>query len=53
MVARVLANIADVLGSMSGCVGGLRSGPAANQIWKKAFDYLEVTVCCSSDKGSL
>lgn len=42
IAARALANIADVLGSMAGSVGGLRSGPAANQSWRKAFNYLEV-----------
>ncbi|PVD20708.1 hypothetical protein C0Q70_18867 [Pomacea canaliculata] len=41
IAARALANIADVLGSMAGSVGGLRSGPAANQSWRKAFNYLE------------
>ncbi|XP_076469815.1 L-fucose kinase-like [Babylonia areolata] len=41
MAARTLANIADVMGCMAGPVGGLRSGPAANQSWRKAFNFLE------------
>ena len=40
--ARTLANIADILGCMAGPAGGLRSGPAANTIWSKAFRLLEV-----------
>ncbi|KAL3859604.1 hypothetical protein ACJMK2_009860 [Sinanodonta woodiana] len=39
--ARTLANIADVLGCMAGPRGGLRSGPAANKSWAKAFNLLE------------
>jgi len=42
MAARTLANIADVLGCMAGPKGGLRSGPAANKAWSKAFQLLEV-----------
>lgn len=41
MVARTLANIADLLGCMAGPKGGLRSGPAANTAWAKAFQLLE------------
>ncbi|KAL8582759.1 hypothetical protein ACOMHN_021871 [Nucella lapillus] len=41
IAARTLANIADVMGCMAGSVGGLRSGPAANQSWRKAFNFLE------------
>ncbi|XP_048253759.1 L-fucose kinase-like isoform X2 [Haliotis rufescens] len=41
IAARTLANIADVLGCMAGNKGGLRSGPAANKSWSKAFGYLE------------
>ncbi|XP_052231243.1 L-fucose kinase-like isoform X2 [Dreissena polymorpha] len=39
--ARTLANIADVLGCMAGPKGGLRSGPAANKDWARAFKFLE------------
>lgn len=42
IAARTLANIADVLGCMAGPKGGLRSGPAANKAWAKAFQLLEV-----------
>ncbi|XP_056009006.1 L-fucose kinase-like isoform X1 [Ostrea edulis] len=41
VAARTLANIADVLGSKAGLKGGLRSGPAANKAWAKAFNLLE------------
>ncbi|CAD5120614.1 DgyrCDS9171 [Dimorphilus gyrociliatus] len=41
MAARSLANIADVLGFMVESRGGLRSGPAGNRQWAKAFNYLE------------
>ncbi|KAL5013089.1 hypothetical protein ScPMuIL_011640 [Solemya velum] len=41
VAARVLANIADVLGCMSGKKGGLRSGPAANDQWRKGFHLIE------------
>ncbi|XP_068943745.1 L-fucose kinase isoform X2 [Petaurus breviceps papuanus] len=41
VAARALACIADVLGCMAGGHGGLRSGPAANQKWALAFQYLE------------
>ncbi|XP_051830582.1 L-fucose kinase [Antechinus flavipes] len=41
VAARALACIADVLGCMAGGEGGLRSGPAANQEWALAFQYLE------------
>ncbi|XP_022341951.2 L-fucose kinase-like isoform X3 [Crassostrea virginica] len=41
VAARTLANIADVLGSRAGQRGGLRSGPAANKAWAKAFHLLE------------
>jgi fucokinase len=42
VAARTLANIADVLGAMSGGTGGLRSGPAGNKQWATAFALLEV-----------
>lgn len=42
VTAWTLANIADVLGCMGGAQGGLRSGPAANKSWAKAFHLLEV-----------
>lgn len=41
IAARTLANIADILGFMAESRGGLRSGPAGNRQWAKAFDYLE------------
>ncbi|KAH9499097.1 hypothetical protein Btru_006679 [Bulinus truncatus] len=41
IAARTLANIADMLGGMAGVQGGLRSGPAGNVAWKKAFTFLE------------
>ncbi|KAJ8302778.1 hypothetical protein KUTeg_019174 [Tegillarca granosa] len=41
IAARTLANIADNLGCMAGTKGGLRSGPAANKSWAKAFHLLE------------
>ncbi|CAG5122605.1 unnamed protein product [Candidula unifasciata] len=41
IAARTLANIADMLGGMAGTKGGLRSGPAGNVSWRKAFSYLE------------
>ena len=44
IAARTMANIADVMGCMAGKIGGLRSGPAANQSWRKAFNYLEVSI---------
>lgn len=43
MAARTLATIADVLAAKAGVKGGLRSGPAGNVSWKKAFNYLEVS----------
>ena len=46
IAARTLANIADMLGGMAGTQGGLRSGPAGNIKWKKAFSYLEVFTIC-------
>jgi len=42
VAARTLACIADVLGAMAGEKAGLRSGPAQNVAWKKAFQLLEV-----------
>ncbi|KAK3086211.1 hypothetical protein FSP39_015281 [Pinctada imbricata] len=42
VAARTLANIADVLGCWAGIKGGLRSGPAANKSWAKAFQLLEI-----------
>lgn len=44
VVARALANIADVFGSLAAGQGGLRSGPSSNLRWKTAFDLLEVCV---------
>ncbi|CAH1780096.1 unnamed protein product [Owenia fusiformis] len=41
VAARTLANIADVLGCMARNNGGLRSGPAANKSWGRAFHLLE------------
>ncbi|XP_005105725.1 L-fucose kinase [Aplysia californica] len=41
VAARTLANIADMLGGMAGTRGGLRSGPASNVDWRKAFAFLE------------
>ena len=41
IAARTLGNIADVLGHLTFGKGGMRSGPAANNQWKRAFDYLE------------
>jgi hypothetical protein len=45
LAARTFAHIADVLACMAGKKGGLRSGPAANVNWKKAFQYFEVKWC--------
>ena len=42
MAARTLACIADVLGAMAGERAGLRSGPARNESWMKAFELLDV-----------
>ena len=42
IAARTLGNIADMLGCMAADKGGLRSGPAGNRAWLKAFQYLEV-----------
>ena len=42
VAARTLANIGDLLGCMAGDRSGLRSGPAANKDWMKAFHLLEV-----------
>ena len=44
IAARTLANVADMLGGMAGTRGGLRSGPAGNVKWKKAFALLEVGI---------
>lgn len=44
IAARTLANIADVLGCMADGQGGMRSGPAANQSWSRAFRLLEVRI---------
>ena len=41
ILARTLANIADVLGHMANGFGGMRSGPSHNLQWKEAFDLLE------------
>ena len=42
VAARCLACIADVLGTMAGDKGGLRSGPAANEAFQAAFNLLKV-----------
>ncbi|KAF6722103.1 L-fucose kinase [Oryzias melastigma] len=39
--ARCLSCIADVLVCMAGGKGGLRSGPAANELWSSAYAFLE------------
>uniref|UniRef100_A0A8C7YX03 Fucose kinase n=1 Tax=Oryzias sinensis TaxID=183150 RepID=A0A8C7YX03_9TELE len=39
--ARCLSCIADVLVCMAGGKGGLRSGPAANELWSSAYALLE------------
>ncbi len=39
--SRVFSNIADTLAAFAGTRAGLRSGPARNTAWKKAFDLLE------------
>lgn len=44
IAARTLACVADVLGSMAGEKAGLRSGPARNEAWTKAFKLLEVRI---------
>ena len=44
IAARTLANIADVLAARARGRGGLRSGPAGNRQWSKAFQLLEVRV---------
>ncbi|XP_041455292.1 L-fucose kinase-like [Lytechinus variegatus] len=41
IAARCLACIADVLGTMAGGKGGLRSGPGGNKTWTDAFQLLE------------
>ena len=47
-MSRAFACIADVLGCKSENQGGLRSGPAANSLWKKGLTLLEVL--CQKDK---
>lgn len=42
MAARTLACTADVLGAMAGERAGLRSGPARNESWMQALQFLEV-----------
>ena len=42
MAARTLACIADILGDMAGERAGLRSGPARNESWMDAFQFLGV-----------
>lgn len=39
--SRLLANVADLLGCMAAGKGGLRSGPAANPLWKNALVQLK------------
>ncbi|CAN2389283.1 L-fucose kinase [Pristimantis euphronides] len=41
VAARALASVADLLGYMAGREGGLRSGPAANKAWLRAYLLLE------------
>lgn len=41
VAARCLSCIADVLVYMAGRRGGLRSGPAANRAWIRAYSLLE------------
>lgn len=41
VAARTLACVADVLGAMAGERAGLRSGPARNESWMRAFELLE------------
>ncbi|XP_074644571.1 L-fucose kinase-like [Tubulanus polymorphus] len=41
IAARTFANIAEVLACMADGKGGLRSGPAGNHRWSKAFQILE------------
>ncbi|KAL9974567.1 hypothetical protein ACROYT_G011618 [Oculina patagonica] len=41
VAARTLACIADVLGAMAGERAGLRSGPARNESWMPALQFLE------------
>jgi len=42
VMSRSFACIADVLGCKANNSGGLRSGPAANFLWKKGLALLEV-----------
>ena len=42
VMSRTFACIADVLGCKADNNGGLRSGPAANFLWKKGLTLLEV-----------
>ena len=42
VMSRAFACIADVLGCKAENQGGLRSGPAANSLWKKGLTLLEV-----------
>lgn len=41
VAARTLACVADVLGAMAGERAGLRSGPARNESWMEALEFLE------------
>ncbi len=41
-VSRALMAIADLLGTLAGPEGRLRSGPASNKEWLHAFYLLEV-----------
>ena len=43
VMSRAFACIADVLGCKAENQGGLRSGPAANHLWKKGYSLLEVS----------
>lgn len=40
VLTRTLSCMADLLGTMAGKIGGLRSGPGSNKSWASAFDHL-------------
>lgn len=44
MAARILSNIANLLGCLSGGEGGLRSGPSSNKEWVSAYAVFEVNI---------
>lgn len=41
VLTRALSCMADLLGTMAGKIGGLRSGPGGNKSWASAFDHLQ------------